>query len=227
MPESSSQNRHAYKDVWSKLSEQHDSAVAHVIGPVDEATIQEHGKITVSCLQSAFNNDLGDTILEIGCGIGRVGQQLAPICKKWIGCDVSPHMLQHSRERLKEFENVELVEISGYDLSPIPDNSVDLVYCTVVFMHLEEWDRYQYILEAMRVLKPGGRVYVDNMNLCSDEGWAFFEQHRSFAPDQRPAHISKTSTPQEIETYLQRAGYEQITIRVGAGWIHGYGRKPA
>jgi len=41
----------------------------------------------------------------------------------------------------------------------------------VVFMHLESWDRYNYISEAFRALRPGGRIYVDNINLCSDGGW--------------------------------------------------------
>ena len=49
---------------------------------------------------------------------------------------------------------MELVEISGYDLSGVADASVDVVYCTVVFMHLESWDRYNYISEAFRVLRP-------------------------------------------------------------------------
>jgi ubiquinone/menaquinone biosynthesis C-methylase UbiE len=59
------------------------------------------------------------------------------------------------------------VEISGYNLSGVADASVDVVYCTVVFMHLESWDRYNYILEAFRALRPGGRIYVDNSNLSA------------------------------------------------------------
>jgi len=84
-----------------------------------------------------------DVVLEIGCGIGRVGRELAPQCRKWIGCDVSARMLNLAADRLREFPNVELVETSGYDLKPISDVSVDLVYCTAVFMHLEQWDRYK------------------------------------------------------------------------------------
>ena len=38
---------------------------------------------------------------------------------------------------------------------PIADSSIDVVYSTVVFMHLESWDRYAYVKEARRVLPPG------------------------------------------------------------------------
>lgn len=87
-------------------------------------------------------------------------------------------------KRLSKFKNVRLVEISGFDLKPIADASVDVLYCTVVFMHLEEWDRYNYVLEAYRVLRPGGRIYIDNFSLCTEEGWSVFETHRNI-----PAHL--------------------------------------
>src|SRR5438477_5702108 len=93
--------------------------------------------------------------------------------------------LEHAlagRRTIKGLSNVELVEISGYNLSGVADASVDVVYCTVVFMHLECWDRYNYVSEAFRALRPRGRIYVDNINLCSEGGWKVFETHRAFLP---------------------------------------------
>jgi hypothetical protein len=93
-------------------------------------------------------------------------------------------------------------------------------------MHLEEWDRYNYVLEARRVLRPGGRVYIDNFSLCADEGWQVFETHRTaFPPMQRPAQISKSSTPQELETYLRRAGFEDVQGRTDASIVRYWGLK--
>jgi len=96
-----------------------------------------------------------------------------------------------------------------------------------VFMHLEEWDRYNYILEAKRILRPGGRFYCDNVDLASPAGWAVFEESRlRFPPGQRPAQISKCSTQPEIETFLRRAGFADVKV---AGrldfWAYGWGRK--
>jgi len=192
---------------------------------VGENEIRATAEETRKALEASVGINPDDVILEIGCGIGRVGQVLAPMCKQWIGCDVSANMLGHARSRLEPFSNVNLVETSGFDLSPIPDTSVDLVYCTVVFMHLDEWDRYNYVLEAYRVLRPGGRVFVDNFNLCSNEGWEIFENHRRQFPHYRPPYISKSSTPQEIEVYLRRAGFQQIIIQEQGAWVNGRGTK--
>jgi ubiquinone/menaquinone biosynthesis C-methylase UbiE len=93
-------------------------------------------------------------VLEIGAGVGRVGMVLAPICKGWIGVDMSENMLRHIERRLAGLTNVRTVATNGFDLSGIASESVDVVYSTVVFMHLDEWDRYGYIKEGcFRILK--------------------------------------------------------------------------
>lgn len=218
--------RSDYKGVWTALSETLSSAKMHVSGTEDEATIETSGVGTSEFLLKNVGIDPNDVVLEIGCGIGRVGKCLAPRCRRWIGADVSPRMLAFAAERLREFPNVEFVELSGNDLRPIANNSIDVVYCTVVFMHLESWDRYAYVEEAFRVLRPGGKLYVDNVDLCSDGGWAIFETHRRFPIDQRPDHITVCSTPQELQEYLKRAGFEAIESHAGGELISVWGRKP-
>jgi len=218
--------RSQYKKVWSALSTTEDQAKLHVIGVTEEAALQATGEETLMFLKDSVGIEKDDVVLEIGCGIGRVGKFVAPLCQKWIGCDVASNMLALAAERLKDLSNVELVEISGYNLSGVPDASVDVVYCTVVFMHLESWDRYNYISEAFRVLRAGGRIYVDNINLCSDGGWKVFETHRAFSPVNRPPHMTQNSTPQEIETYLKRAGFDDVRMRTDEDWIRAWGIKP-
>jgi len=219
--------RSDYKGTWTALSETLSSAKMHVSGTEDEATIETSGVGTSEFLLQNVGINPTDVVLEIGCGIGRVGQCLAGRCRRWIGADVSPHMLGFAAERLREFRNVEFVELPGNDLSPIADSSIDFVYCTVVFMHLESWDRYAYVEEAFRVLRPGGRLYVDNVDLCSEGGWAIFETHRRFPIAQRPDHITVCSTPQELQEYLKRAGFEAIQSHAGIELISVWGRKPA
>jgi ubiquinone/menaquinone biosynthesis C-methylase UbiE len=219
-------NRSNYKSIWNAVSISEDDAKFAVIGSLDEEAYKSTGEVTKNRLQQFVGISPDDVVLEIGAGVGRVGAALAPICKEWIGADVSENMISHIKQRLGEFKNVRTVTTNGFDLSEIPSESIDVVYCTVVFMHLDEWERFGYIKEGFRVLKPGGRMLVDNVDLTSDEGWIFFEGVCAILPQERPAQISKTSTPQELETYFRRAGYDNIAQSHADLWVMTYGKKP-
>lgn len=220
--------RSRYKEVWNSLASTRSSAMISVLGNDEEPGFKASATKTRKTLLDSVGIEPSDVVLEIGCGVGRVGAVIAPLCARWIGADVSENMLRHARERLSGQGNVETVALSGYDLAPIASATIDVVYCTVVFMHLEEWDRYNYVREGWRVLKPGGRMLIDNFNLLSAEGWDFFEKQRSdYHPTQRPPHIARSSTPQEMQAYLERAGFENIHQRLQGQWVIAFGKKPA
>lgn len=220
-------NRSNYKKIWNDVSKDEVDAKRAVSGYDDEELYRTTGDGTRDMLQRFVGIRETDVVLEIGAGVGRVGYALAPLCKQWIGVDVSENMLSHTRKRLAQFDNVSTVASNGYDLSAVPSESVDVVYSTVVFMHLEEWDRYNYVKEGFRVLRPGGRMLVDNVDITSDDGWSFFLEHCAIPPDQRPAQISKTSTPEELRTYFERAGFVDISQHRSQLWIFNWGVKPA
>jgi SAM-dependent methyltransferase len=214
-----------YKDTWERLAATAESALMYVAGYTDEDELRKSADISVELLRATIGIHDSDTFLEIGCGVGRVGRLIAPLVRRWIGCDVSTNMLAHAAGRLQGLSNVELVPISGHDLKPIPDSSVDAVYCTVVFMHLQEWDRYAYVKEACRVLKPGGRFFCDNANLESDAGWGVFLASAAIPPASRPNHISRCSTVQEITCYLKKAGFRDVRSNCPGVWVIGWGVK--
>ena len=216
-----------YKATWNTLAGDRRGALFYVSGCDDEGTAWAATEDQLQLLRSTVGVRAEDVFLEIGCGVGRIGRMLAPFVKEWIGCDVSAKMLEFARRRLLGLENARLQEVSGYDLRPIGDASIDVVYSMVVFMHLDEWDRYNYVLEAMRVLKPGGRFYCDNANIADPLGWEIFEGVRTkFVPAERPAHASRCSSIPEIETYLHRAGFIDCHVETRPVWVYGWGRKP-
>jgi ubiquinone/menaquinone biosynthesis C-methylase UbiE len=218
-----------YKSTWEPVSTDAISAALSVAGYADEHELRRTADITVQTLQGTTTLRTDDVVLEIGAGIGRVGPAIAPLVRRWIATDVSSNMLRHARERCAGLDNVEFVELSGWDLAPISDESVDLVYCTVVFMHLDEWERFSYVREARRVLRPGGRVYIDNVNLQSEQGWAFFLQTlEQYHPLNRPPNVSKTSTAEELCAYLRRAGFDRIGHTNDPEWLWtgAWGTKP-
>jgi ubiquinone/menaquinone biosynthesis C-methylase UbiE len=218
-----------YGAVWNapEVSGSIDSARTSVAGTTDVREYERSGDATASDIVDLAQVAPTDRVLEIGCGTGRIGVKLAPRCGHWIGADVSANMLAHAREALRGRDNVSFLPLNGVDLSGVASDSLDVAYCSGVFMHLDEWDRYRYVVEARRVLKAGGRVYFDNFNLRSDEGWRLFEDLYEMEPAARPANISRSSTPEELLTYAERAGFADVRVLTRGLWITVVGRKPA
>ena len=153
-----------------------------------------------------------DEILEIGCGVGRMGLILATRCRSWTGGDISSNMLKHAAARLAGLCNIKLVHLSGVGLAEIKDESFDVVYSTNVFAHLDELDRWRYIEEGYRALRPGWRIYVDNVNLEGDAGWSLFlTDYVRSKPEKHPPYMPRPSTASELTTYLRRAGFIAIS----------------
>lgn len=205
-------DRSAYKKVWELQAEDMDVASLAVAGHTDEATLELTARGTIDILRSTVGLSPDDVILEIGCGIARVGLPLSRECLHWFGADIASGMLRHAAARLRERPNTTLVELSTVGLQEFPADSFDLVYCTIVFMHLLEWDRYRYVEEAFRVLRPGGRCYFDNFPLDTETGWKIFMESYSYPVDRRPAHISMSSSREELGAYLSRAGFADIRL---------------
>ncbi len=218
--------RSDYQLVWNWQARSVANARLAVAGAAGDDEYNRSGQATAKRIAAAASVRPSDVVLEIGCGTGRVGVHLAPLCARWIGADVSSGMLRHAGRAMAHLRNATFVEISGYSLAPVASESVDVVYCTGVFMHLDEWERFSYVEETFRLLRPGGRVYVDNINLLGDVGWAQFIALKRVPAAKRPPQASRTSTPEELTTYLQRAGFCHIVCEREPLWVSARGEKP-
>jgi SAM-dependent methyltransferase len=219
--------RSAYQETWDAVSRSLSDARYSVAGTADAAELERSGESTANDIATETLITPNDAVLEIGCGVGRVGRHLAARCGQWIGADVSTQMLRHAEQALTGRANVRFVHLNGIDLAGVADASLDVVYCTAVFMHLDEWERYRYVQEAWRVLKPGGRIYFDNFSLLSPEGWRLFEELARLDPAARPPNISKASTPEELRAYAEHVGFQDIRVRPGQLFVTVIARKPA
>jgi 2-polyprenyl-3-methyl-5-hydroxy-6-metoxy-1,4-benzoquinol methylase len=65
------------------------------------------------------------SMLEIGCGIGRMTRHLAQIFGEVYAVDVSGEMIQQAHIKLGDLSNVHLYETSGSDLAPLGDQTMD------------------------------------------------------------------------------------------------------
>ena len=205
-----------YKQIWNNLSTNLDDASFHVccLKGDDEDEIRRNGALTAAFLRDVLCIKPADKVLEIGCGVGRIGRELAPYCGEWHGTDISGNMLEYAAKRTAGISNIYYHELPDNTLRIFPDNTFDCVYSSIVFMHLDKPDVFTYMKEAYRVLKPGGRAYFDTYNLLGPGGWEQFLQILATYPpgSVRPGHISQFSTPQEIQKFMDEAGYDWIRV---------------
>jgi ubiquinone/menaquinone biosynthesis C-methylase UbiE len=218
--------RSDYKRTWQHLSGTEADAKMFVASTTDEASLQRSARYTRELLERFVGLRPTDVVLEIGCGVGRLAPEIAPRVAEWVGTDISSNMLEHARRRLSGLSNIRLVELADVGLGEIPDASLDVVYCTVVFMHLYEWDRYKYVAEAHRVLKPGGRLYCDNVDIASSLGWTIFADAASYPPKERPAFLPMLSSADELRVFGTKAGFASVAVeRFDDSWLALVARK--
>ncbi|MEO8286659.1 MAG: class I SAM-dependent methyltransferase [Chloroflexota bacterium] len=202
-----------YKKIWDNLSVSFEDA-GHFVGyEGDEQQIRANGAKTAAFLRDVLQIGPNDRVLEIGCGIARIGRELAPYCGEWHGADISGNMIAHARGRTKDIPNIFLDELPESSLDIFSDNYFDCVYSSIVFMHLDKVEVFRYIKDALRVLAPGGRAYFDTYNILSPEAWQQFQDIvQNYPAGKRPGHVSQFSTPQELQKYLEEAGFHSIHI---------------
>ena len=98
-------------------------------------------------------------VLDLGCGAGTDLLIAAQRCRRAIGVDMTPAMLERAAASATEMglANVELHE-SLIEALPIPDASVDVVISNGVIDLVPDKDAV--FAEIDRVLRPGGRVQL-------------------------------------------------------------------
>ena len=96
------------------------------------------------------------TVLEIGCGAGRMTRPLAEIFGHVYAVDVSGEMLAKARARLTHIENVSWTHTNGVDLDALGDVRLDFALSYIVFQHIPDIEVIRgYIREVALRLKPG------------------------------------------------------------------------
>lgn len=106
-------------------------------------------------------------VLEIACGIGRVGRFVAPHCRQLHCADILDEALAQARITLGQFKNVLFETINGYDLSRYQADYFDCVYSFTTFFHFDFELVVGYFGEIHRVLKSGGVAMIEFMQ-CKD-----------------------------------------------------------
>jgi SAM-dependent methyltransferase len=139
-------------------------------------------------------------LLDYGCGAGTMLSVLRRrgFSDALAGCDISREMVKETQSRLNSDQAIELRPIDGAN-APFDSGEFDVVILSSVLHHVELASRNNVYADALRLLRPKGRVYI-------------FE-HNPFNPVTRwvvkHTAIDRNAVllrPAEVRTGLQAAG---------------------
>ena len=101
-----------------------------------------------------------NSILDFGCGCGRLVRSLRPLCDPWAsihGTDIDPAAIAWCKENIGDAS----FSINGEN-PPLrfEDRSMDLIYACSVFTHLDAEDQFRWLAELQRIMKPDGYLLL-------------------------------------------------------------------
>ncbi|AFY37232.1 Methyltransferase type 11 [[Leptolyngbya] sp. PCC 7376] len=105
-------------------------------------------------------------IVDIGCGVGLSTEALQDLffAAQVTGIDLSPYFLAVANYRsASTYPQLSWLHAAG-EATTLPDQSVDLVSCSLVFHELPQSAAIAIFQEARRILKSGGHFAMMDMN---------------------------------------------------------------
>ena len=104
-------------------------------------------------------------VADIGCATGMQAQLWAELGHHVHGLDVNAPLIEIARRRAREAGMDIAFDIGSATELPYPDVSMDVVLLPELLEHVADWQRC--LDEAIRILKPGGLLYLSTTNwLC-------------------------------------------------------------
>jgi cyclopropane fatty-acyl-phospholipid synthase-like methyltransferase len=202
----------SYKETWNRRALTPEAAMAAVDGSSNEEILRHTGRWSANQVKKALDITTADRVLELGCGVGRIGRELAKDCGHWLGVDISENMIDHAEERLQHLPNASFHKLARTSLEMIGDNEIDKAYSIAVFCHMDKEDLYLYMQELYRVVRPGGMIFVETWNLAHPVGWRRWEFEplvwsRADQAKRKDVARNQFCTPDEFELYVRHAGF--------------------
>ncbi|MBB1156422.1 MULTISPECIES: SAM-dependent methyltransferase [Amycolatopsis] len=161
----------------------------------------QHDKLELICRKLGLRP--GMRLLDVGCGWGSL---LVHAAKhhgvEAVGVTISAEQVQHVKTRLTQHDLDDRVEVRRQDYRELAGESFDAVASIEMGEHVGEENYPAYAGTLCRMLKPTGRLLLQQMSrgAVAPGGGAFIERY--IAPDMTMRPLSRTLG------HLETAGFE-------------------
>jgi SAM-dependent methyltransferase len=151
------------------------------------------------------------TVVEYGCGAGRILNALVERDINCTGIDISQTMLDHCKRLVPGIQSLHCLDAKGK--VAMPDECARLVYSYAVVQHIDKLSAYETAVSEMcRLLMPGGRLVLQvncedftlasNGELGRTENFEDYSIH--YMPKEKKGKVHKNTTWSGVYIGLDR-----------------------
>lgn len=136
----------------------------HGTHPEEQKRLSLLNDLTNSSFVNFMNISPGQSVLEIGAGLGILADVVAkhlPQCEV-VGVEIAPQQLEKAKVNFSQTSNLRFIR-GDVSFLGIRDSSFDIVYCRYILEHVS--DPVSVLREAFWVLKPGGKIFIQENNI--------------------------------------------------------------
>lgn len=147
------QNKALHDSIASTYEDRH----AEIFNPTEQARIHASLKFALSEIRTGAPVP---NVMDFGAGTGNLTRHLLDLHAAVVSGDVSQGCLDKLRSGVGSSERLGCVLLNGHDLSNIENDAFDMIATYSVLHHIPDY--LKIIDEFMRVVKPGGVIYIDH-----------------------------------------------------------------
>jgi SAM-dependent methyltransferase len=175
---------------------------------------RRHGEIFNDLEQDRLRHSLGQALAELrtgcerpraldfGCGTGNLSRHLLELGCEVVAADIAPAFLQALEQRHRD-DDLRSFRLNGRDLTGLEDSTFDVVGSYSVLHHIPDY--LGAVSELMRVLRPGGVLYIDHE---ADE--RFWAEDAAYEDFRREVDAAMQAQPKRLRRFLDRQHYRDI-----------------
>ncbi len=198
---------HAYKDSWDL-----DNSLAIHYGYRDEKvkSFPESLLRMNEVMIEAAGIRPSDYVLDAGCGVGGSSIFIAKHTgAKVTGITLSERQVQQATANAKQqgVDKTAGFKVMNYSATNFPDASFDVVWGCESICYADS--KEQFIQEAYRLLKPGGRIVVADGFVTKFEN----NDHPVIRQWREGWQVNFLESPERFQSFLEEAGFQNSIYR--------------
>ena len=128
--------------------------------------IRQEKRETADEICDTLGVDKNSVVVEIGSGFGFQSKWIAEKVGHLHCFDISKAFLEQAKKECAGINTVSFYHIDKQPAElPLKPQSIDAIFSSAVFIHLNLMDIYWYLAEFSSVIKPGGKVLFDFLDV--------------------------------------------------------------